>query len=85
MLYFASQPCIATTLSSSSSSLFLLQPTLAVQEEEATLAEDLTALLGRDEAARLTAAGHRPLAGLLDLSILVRQASARHGWRRRPP
>ena len=33
---------------------------------------DLTDLLGREEAARLMALAHRPLAGLIDLSLIVK-------------
>jgi hypothetical protein len=41
-------------------------------EEEETLCADLTEMLGKDEAARLLAVAHRPLAGLLDLSLIVK-------------
>ncbi len=46
-----------------------------MQEEEGTLQTELTGLLGKAEAARIMAAKHRPLAGLVDLSLLIRKAS----------
>ncbi len=46
-----------------------------MQEEEETLQTELTGLLGQAEAARIMSAKHRPLTGLVDLSLLIRQAS----------
>jgi hypothetical protein len=48
---------------------------VTVQEEEETLRSELTALLGQAEAVRIMAARHRPQAGLVDLSLLIRKAS----------
>lgn len=47
-------------------------------EEEETLQADLTELLGKEEAARLMAVSHRPLAGLIDLSLIVKHVRNRY-------